>query len=76
MDGASPNLFGSVIAIQVWLRLSPFEVVYRFAQDDGSSDSHLLRLSSRIRAQDDGSSDSHLLRLSIASLRMTLQINL
>jgi len=27
LDGASPILFGSAISIQVWLRLSPFEVV-------------------------------------------------
>ena len=35
LDGAkSPNLSGSVIAIQVWLQLSPFKVVFDFAQDD------------------------------------------
>jgi len=27
LNGASPNLFGSVISIRVWLRLSPFEVI-------------------------------------------------
>ena len=42
LDGASPNLFGSVISMQAWLQRSPFEVVFRlratpFAQDDNSA---------------------------------------
>ena len=28
LDGASPNLFGSVISMQAWLQHSPFEVVF------------------------------------------------
>ena len=28
LDGASPNLFGSVITMQAWLPHSPFEVVF------------------------------------------------
>ena len=34
LDGASPNLFGSVIAMQAWLQHSPFEVVFASRQDD------------------------------------------
>ena len=34
LDGASPNLFGSVISMQAWLQHSPFEVVFRLRRQD------------------------------------------
>ena len=44
LDGASPNLFGSVISMQAWLQHSPFEVVFRLRRQDDALVFHLITI--------------------------------